>query len=237
MEKDVELASLRDDLTNKVKMLGRIWYDGDLKLWPDAEERGYREGDIYIKNIESSQISNDIKLYNVLEGLYIEYYGRSPVTTNYNFGSMEVYKDHMVQLDESLVETEYKKMYGNDSIVHKSFNNQCPMFIYDDVNNKYYGDAQCGGVTGVGILTYVNKVTTMDNDAYVYVSLGSWEVTETWPNNNIYTNYERTKLYKDNVTNYENFINESNYKDFSEYKYTFVNEDGNYIFKSLERIK
>lgn len=222
-EKDIELVALRDDLIDKV---------GDLeRLGLSSNNVVYMTGSIYSSDITSVDISDELKLYNVLQGLYGELVRRSPVTTNYNFGSLEIYIDSMTQIDVSLVESEYKKLYGNTTINHKGFDSKCPMFIYDSVNKKYYGDAQCGGTSSAGVLPYVNRVTTMGNEAYVYVSLGTWQES------NVYTDFERTKLYKSNVIDHNNIVNESNYQDFSQYKYTFVNEDGNYIFKSLNKIK
>ena len=80
VEKDVELVSLRDDLTEKVVILEAL---GD---------------NIYARDIENAQISNDSKLYNILGKLYRDYYNESPVTTNYNFGNLESNKNYIVQI-------------------------------------------------------------------------------------------------------------------------------------------
>ena len=84
--------------------------------------------------------------------------------------------------------------------------------------------------------TYINRITTKGNNAYVYVNLGVLNYVES----KVYTEYEAKNLYDGAIDDFDmksEVINESNYKDFSEYKYPFVNEDGNYIFESLKRIK
>ena len=51
---------------------------------------------------------------------------------------------------------------------------------------------------------------------------------------NYYTDEEYNNLFESN----NNFrINESNYKDFAEYKITFINNNSNYYIKNIERVK
>lgn len=228
-EEDVTLEALRNDLVNKVNILERISQRTGFELWPEEKNRYYSSGDIYIKDTDITQIPNELKLYTVLENLYYYDLGKSYVTTNYDFGSMSMYKNIFTQLDVEKVEKEYKYLFGNTTISHKKFDG-CPSFIYDSVNNKYYGSSECGGTSAGGIVTYVNKVTSTDDEAYVYVSLGSAV------DGKFYTDFEMTKEYTANVEN-GLVINENNYKEFSEYKYTFVKEKGNYIFNNIKKIK
>lgn len=231
-------VSLNNDLTQKVKQLELFFSikgnDGKYynSLFPGIESK-YRGWDIYIKNITNDDISPDVKLYNVLEKLYYENLGKSPVTTNYDFKELGYDKEVIdVQLDVSLVESQYRALYGSSTFSHKNFG-FCPTFIYDSINLKYYGSAQCGGVSEWIIDTYINKITTTSDKAYAYVSLASIY----WPEEKVYTNYESTILYTGEVGNiYKDIINEENYEQFSEYKYTFTKDGENYHFESIEKI-
>jgi len=228
VEKEIELVALRDDLSDKVALMESIHVF-------DSKHNGYAV--IYSKDIKSSDISDDEKLFSILDDLENEYYNNG-VTTDYDFGISTLDQFTLTQLDVKMVENEYKKLYGNDEIKHKSLegNLYCPGMIYDSKNNKYYsGVGACGyGGFPESPFTYINRMTTKGNNAYVYVNFGVYDTS----NNNIYTDYEKTKLYKtENDVELENYITKDNYEDFSEYKYTFVKEDGNYIFKSVERVK
>ena len=195
----------------------------------------YRNYDIYSRSVTNSDISLDDKLFNVLENLYIEYSGKSSVTTNYDFGAAGSNGVEFTQLDVALVEQELKNLYGHgiDSSLHKDMG-KCPMFIYDSVNKKYYASAQCGGASSYVVDTYINKITTKGNYVYAYVSLG---VVSYDGSNIIYTDYERTKIYDSkNNTSSSDVINKDNYKQFSEYKYTFAKDRDNYYFNSIEKI-
>ena len=234
-EKVVEVESndeiFNDKIKGKINMIEKISSLNPLPLWPNIET-GYREGDIYIKDVANSDIAAELKLYNILENLLFEYNRKSPVTTNYDFGDLNAYKEVITQLDVQLVEEEYIKLYGTKDFSHKDFSG-CPMFIYDSVNKKYYGSAECGGASTVFLNTYVNRITTKGDEAYAYVSLGAINLEE----NCVYTNYERTFKYNGQVADYYgDIINKDNYKEFSEYKYTFTKDKDNYYFTSVERL-
>lgn len=228
-EKEVTDSLLKEGLSLKIAMLEKI---------SNTETEKYRSGYIYKKDISNSEINSDTKLYNVLQNLYHENEGLIPVTTNYDFKELEPYKSVATQIDVSLVTERYNDLYGERVVDHKNLDG-CPMFIYDAENSKYYGMAECGGTSSTYLKSYNNKYTQLKDDFYVYVSVASITYNDQEGNSTVYTDYEMQNKYKDvTIAEVENIINSSNYKDFSEYKYTFTkNKNGNYIFSSIERVK
>lgn len=149
--------------------------------------------------------------------------------------------DSAKKISSSVVEDEYKNYFGDSTVNHKSFD-VCFGYIYDnDTNTYYYIEPQCGGSNPNSAYAYINKYTVKDDEAYVYVNYGlSIYVPDASEANdvNIYKDLKKKEIYRENVSEDEanNFrINESNYKEFSEYKYTFEKDNkGNYYFVSLK---
>ncbi len=201
-------------------------------------------GYIYKRDFSNNELSDEIKLFHVLENLYIEKMDNSPVTTDYDlsiFGNGN--EDFVVQIDVSLVEDFYYDLYGNKQINHRDFKElwNCPMAIYDEKNQKYYLAASCGGTSNVSLTTYIDKYTEDDDYFHVYIRLGAIEGAEDGSSITAYTDFARKKKYRE-LTEEElihgiDIITEDNYKDFSEYKYTFSKkQDGTYYFDSIMKI-
>lgn len=233
VDKIVEVESgnleVNNSLSRKVHILERLLIDG-------FNDRVYSSGDIYSDKFYFALVSSESKLYSVLEQMYYEY--QNPVTTNYNFGSLENVKNQMRQIDVDLVESEYKGVFGNFVDLHKSFEiNHCPLFIYDSNNLKYYGLMNNCNYNGKLYLeTFVNNITTKKDEAYVYVSLASIEYLDDG-NRRIYVDYNRKNLYEGILIGTDKIINSNNYKLFSQYKYVFKKDkNNNYYFMSIEKI-
>ena len=128
----------------------------------------------------------------------------------------------------------------------------CPSFLYDSKEQIYYRPSpQCGGISPRIVKSYKSKFIQKKNEAYVYVSFAYLSPDE---NNEvtIYKNFETdndllysSPKYKDEykinykIYNSSDFvINEENYKEFSEYKFTFERaSNGNYYFIKTEQTK
>lgn len=215
---------LKDDLADKIGMLETISTDDNSSY--------YRSGTIYAKNIKNEELSVSEKLFVVLERAYWDNYGKSSVTTNYDFGTMGSYG--FTQIDVSKVEIAYKKLFGTSlkKSEHQGFNSTCPMFVYDETNQKYYAASECGGTSAYSIETYLNRVTVKGDEAYAYVSLAAIDSEK----GIIYTDYARTKQHSTVETIMGKVINKDNYKEFGEYKYTFKKDNNNFYFAKLERL-
>ncbi len=230
-EKEVFDNTIRDELSKKVKILEKI---------ANLDTEQYRSGYLYKNSINNSELDGELKLYNILENLYLEKDGKSPITTDYDvsiFGGEPV-----VQIDVTEVEDSYYNLYGNKTITHKDSKNNCPAFIYDSRNQKYYGASACGGTSGVWLETYITNYTEDNNNYYVYVSLGAYQVPENATDKiELYTDYERKNKYREvldeEVYSSNGIINSSNYSDFSQYKYIFTkSSSGSYYFERIERL-
>lgn len=220
-EVEITSSEVKDSLDEKIKIL-EIDFEMDI----------YRYASIYKnENITNSEMSKKDKLFKVLSYLYFKTDNyKSPVTTDYNFGSMENYKDIMVQLDEKDVLKLYSNMYGEE-VSGMSIEGGCPNFIYDKDNKKYYGSAECGGTTASSLDIYKYKYTSDKDNYYVYLSLGSGTLDKDGEPL-CYIDYNRTL-----EVDCEN-IGQNNYQDYSQYKYTFTKDDnGDYAFSKLEKIK
>ena len=228
VEKETDSIELNNTMKRYVEILERINVVGDYSS-------GFGSGVIYANNFKNSDILGDDKLHAVLKQLYVENRDKSPVTTDYDFGN-DYMKSVNTQIEVSEVERIYKDLFGSSVGEHKDFG-ICPYFIYDSVNSKYYGSMQCGNASTLFFETYVYSVTTKGNDVYVYVSFASSDMGNAGPV--IYTDYERTDVYKDNVQPQElvDIVNENNYNDFSQYKYVFTKNGDSYSFTNIEKIK
>ena len=113
--------------------------------------------------------------------------------------------------------------------------------IYDSVINSIYFDKKhqlfiLGDkkVATNGLIVYINRIEYNNELAYAYVNVGNTYLGATGPGyiRKIYNGYNQNELVieGENIT-----IDESNYKKFKEYKYTFQkDEEGNYYFLSIE---
>ena len=221
--KEVELTdeTIKKDLTTKIEYITDGEF-GSRGLYGVSSSYSFRyKNDIF--GDAFNKMNDDLKLQIVLDYLF-------------NNNKFEVIKaknelepnDYKITTEE--VNKEYKNYFGKDITENKSIDVPCYGYTFDSSKNMYFtSERTCGGTTGLAYLYYINKYTEKDNQTFVYVSYGSRVIDD-----EIYYDLDATKLsdYKD-----EDFkINESNYKDFEEYKYTFEQDDsGNYYFVSLEK--
>ncbi len=140
------------------------------------------------------------------------------------------------------VKAQYKKYFGTDIKAYKSFNTCLSEYYYDSNLQMYFWpNPQCGGISAGSVKIYKNKYTTKANEAYVYVNYGLLTAHPETGMSDLYKDINMEEIYKANISDQERGsieINETNYQDFSEYKYTFKkDENGNYYFVKLERTK
>lgn len=194
-------------------------------------------GDIF------NNLNDDLKLKIVLDELFGTNKFQAIDSTDLKNSDIKQFvsvngMDSAKKISSSVVEDEYKNYFGDSTVNHKSFN-VCFGYIYDsDTNTYYYIEPQCGGSDQNSAYAYINKYTVKGEEVYVYVSYGSSIYSSETNNVDIYKDLNEKEIYRENVSEDEanNFrINESNYKEFSEYKYTFKKDDKeNYYFVSLK---
>lgn len=133
---------------------------------------------------------------------------------------------------------DYKILFGFENISTKNINVNCESYVYDKKANAFVMVANgCGTAAPVAIQkTYVYDVTEDSDNVYVYLAYGVTGQNEKGEFI-AYTDYAMNKRYTGNVTK-DFTIDESNYKDFSKYKYTFTkNSDGTYTFSEFSLLK
>lgn len=133
---------------------------------------------------------------------------------------------------------DYKTLFGFDNISTKPIDFRCENYVYDNKTNSFILVANgCGTAGPIAVpKTYIYDITEDNNNVYVYLAYGVSGVNE--KNQYVaYTDYTMNKKYTGNVTK-DFTINESNYKEFSKYKYTFTkNSDGTYTFSEFSLLK
>lgn len=234
VDKVVEVESgdleFNNSLIRKVRILEGVSVEG-------FNDSSYSNGNIYSEKFYYALVSSESKLFSVLEQLYYEY--QNPVTTNYQFGERENLKNQMRQIDVDFVESEYRNLFGSFVDLHKSFDlGDCPLFIYDSANLKYYGLMNnCNNSREAYLETFINNITTKKDEAYVYVSLAAVDGSISSESRRIYTDYNMNHLYDGVLVGTDKIINSNNYKLFSQYKFVFKKDkSNNYYFRSIEKI-
>lgn len=131
--------------------------------------------------------------------------------------------------------------------------NEVPSIDYDvksinyyfDKDNKKFFELCINVLDGSNFIdTYIYDFDYDEDNAYLYVSVsyGNEELTDNDDTRvTIYKDYKHKKIYKEftysNDSQNDDFIlDESNYKEFTLYKYTFKRVDDNYYFDSLKKI-
>lgn len=241
-EKEVEITdtTLINELNKKIYFINLGGYFGDQTSNYDMtsfNQYTFRNnvdlfGDIF------NHFNNDLKLRIVLDSLLATNEFENLSDTNKNNHLLSEYInnygiDIIKQISVSRVEEAYQEFFGTEVSNHRSYE-MCFGYIYDKNSSNYFWiEPQCGGSTGGQIYTYKNRYLSKGNEAYVYVNYGIG-----YEGIGIYKDLNKNNLYK--ATNLDQEImefqiNESNYQDFVEYKYTFKKDDmGNYYFVSLE---
>lgn len=141
-----------------------------------------------------------------------------------------------ISVDEFI--KDYKTLFGFENISTKNVNVKCTSYVYDNKINAFVLVADgCGTAGPVATQkTYIYDITEDNNNVYVYLAYGVTGQNEKGEFI-AYTDYTMNKKYTGTVTK-DFTLNESNYKDFSKYKYTFTkNSDGTYTFSEFSLLK
>ena len=127
----------------------------------------------------------------------------------------------------------FKNLYGMEFSKKDQYNG-CPMLLITDDGKGYYSASPCGGTGFDTEYHYIYNKEIKDGKVYIYVAYGVDDCCREVPK--IFTDFKKKREYKGKVT--EDFkITEDNYKEFSKYKLTFEEKDGNYHFAAIELIE
>ena len=142
-------------------------------------------------------------------------------------------KDANEFINVSEVEKYINKTFGAISVNHETIN-KCPAFYYNKDNKLYYIINNCKSEKTSEIVSYIDDITKKGNEFYATVYAGLIDNE----NNQVYGNFEKTKIIEqiDEKKSFE--INQENKKEFTEFTYTFIkNSDGNYVFSKIQKVK
>ena len=214
IEKDITDDILKEELSNKLDLL----YDGYGTKY-----------DFITKEYKSSNIDKNEKILAVLN-------------STYNDGVKKI-DEFTGEIELEKVKDRYYSIFGEELTTYEVDTTKNVVkgyqWKYDNNSNKYIVNFLGAGISaGKVILTYNDRYTVDNDNAYIYVRCGYQYVKE---NNNIYLYNEykedMTGMFpysKEQVNNYQDIL-ETNYKDFSEYKVTFKKNNNGYYFYSVEK--
>jgi len=180
-------------------------------------------------------LTHESKMIITLDSLYGEFIditAEEKASKAYN----DLYEVRKINVSE--VKTQYKKLFGEEPAELGNYG-ACIVYEFDTTNNFYYKIVgECGYTpVGAGIESYINSYTEDENNIYAYVSVGheAHRIQDGHVILELYCDFELSKLCSGGE---ENVINEKNYQNFSEYKYTFKkNADGTFYYDKIERLK
>ena len=133
------------------------------------------------------------------------------------------------------VDNAYQKLFGTKISSYKDIESGTPEFEYNEKKQIYYVYGQFPDSYYTPLM-YINKMTENSKEAYVYVNVGTYFSDGSSNLAIIYDDITtKTVIEQSKQTNYK--IDETNYKKFSEYKYTFVKDvNGNYYYSKIEKV-
>ena len=220
-EKDeIDIEKLKSKIVEKVKIMSAD--DIFIKIYED----GFNLDNIDYNMIASSILIN-LKEDGEITDKEAEEYDECINTSYINLSSVE---DKLKVLFNKVPKIDYDVNSIN--------------YYYDKDNKKFF-ELCINKLDGSNFIdTYIYNFDYDEDNAYLYISVsyGSEELVDNDDTKiTIYRDYKHKNVYK--KFNYnskkpdDNFIlDDSNYKEFSLYKYTFEKIDGDYYFKSLEKV-
>ena len=204
-----------------------------------------------LKNVQWSPMNQEIwqsaKNHSSMQSIIAGY------SESYTYNSTKY-----VSLDK--VHAYSKKLFGEElkTIINEII--ECPSSLYDETNKSfYYPEPQCGGTSVEQAKGYKSKFEEYKDEAYVYVSYAFIMPDESSSSVDFYD--QKYIVYKDfNISENESYyttrhkdvyqtglnqyqassfeLNKDNYKDFSEYKFTFKKDkNNNYYLTKIEQTK
>lgn len=196
--------------------------------------------DIFIKNYEEGFDLSNIDYNSIVSAILINLKEDGEIT------------DKDASMYDECINTSYINLSSVEDKLKLLFN-EVPNIEYDVKSSNYYFDKEnkkffelCINVLdGSNFMdSYIYDFDVDDNNAYLYVSVsyGNEELTKNDDTKvTIYRDYKHKKIYKEfiynsNSPNDDFILDDSNYKEFTLYKYTFKRIGDNYYFKSLEKV-
>ncbi|MBR3228956.1 hypothetical protein IKF67_01850 [Candidatus Saccharibacteria bacterium] len=175
----------------------------------------------WLSNYFSSPTDDEIKAI-IADGIYTE--------EEINQG-----REYIERIDGELMREKYLEVFGEDITPNPQRGYSCPVHYNDKYDIFYQGLDGCGGTSNIITHYYKNAYTTKDDNAYVYVSVADYNLED----NNIYCDFyteNNTKICGTATDRDDVVLNETNYKDYAQYRIVFKKSDaGTYYFVKTEK--
>lgn len=215
-------SDLVDIIVNKLNYFSRIEFNHS-----EMGSSGGRFGLLYKKDkLLIKDLPAEIRMDYVVESFDLE--------NDAKFDGINKYT-----IDKDKFKNKYIELMGrNVNIELVNYDWKCPGATIDD--NNIIILMACGETWGPAYQIYkkYTKAEKNTDEIYLYEKISIVDQNSFDESNkvDVYSDLEHNKLVANNVEETEIFS--SKYIDkFSEYKYTFKLEDGNYIFYSVEKVK
>ena len=130
------------------------------------------------------------------------------------------------------VKSKYKEYFGEElSKFNKAGN--CEEYTYDSEKKEYvWNIPKCSVSSGNYVYVYKNKYSLSEDGKYAYAYVNFGSATFDGSTYTICKDYNSVSMYKEKINEEEAKafrINESNYKDFAQYRFVFEKgKDGNF---------
>ena len=145
--------------------------------------------------------------------------------------SDEVINLNSATISYSFLTKEYNELYGSSDLpkIDLIGEEYCTQLIADDTNEVFYALGECGNVDEINVETYFAEARTSSNKLYADVYLAVVD-----SDNNVYRDIRKQKLVETN----SNFtLDNTNYKKYGHYQYTFnLDDNNNYYFSNIKKI-
>ena len=189
----------------------------------------YIEEYSYLLDMVNTNLDNDNYSY-----LYDRSYNISNIDNNVKLNMAYLLVDSsnisssnsVIMVSNKDLEDNYNKIFNDNNYIEENFNYQCLNFIYNENNDSYMAiDIECD--INKEIKQEITNIYEEDNNIIIETILGIYNTID-----NTLSDVE-DNIISDNY-NGENIVEYTN--ELNKYRYTFINDNNNYYFNSIEKI-
>lgn len=226
-------SDLVDMINKKIEFFNRTEFD--YTLFDNIDDKFgilYKKDKLLIKDLPA-----EIRMSYVVESFDLK--------TEAEFEGINDYGVSKYIINEDKFKQRYFKLLGNDvNYEPVEYSYMCPGVSIENGNIITSVDG-CGGTWGPHYEIYkkYTKAEKNNNEIYLYEKIAFVNIKFVDYSNDydvsfdIYSDIKHSKPIANNVINEKEIFSSKYIDKFSEYKYTFKLEDGNYIFYSVEKVK
>ncbi len=223
--KDVEKEIKSQELLNMIKDKQVV-----LKNYT-SDDISFKKARIYDNNVDNKSLEEDKKLVAVIYTLFENDKKYEELDKNKYPNITPNAEGSTLIISSTDVKDLYSKTFGGELDVNTSLPEDLKNnFYYNAEYDVYVINAGFGGSCTDSTLTYDYKYTEDFKHVYVYSAMA-------YQANCPYEIYkENDKQNKYEYDGNEFMLDETNYKDFNQYKITYLKNNENYVFDKIEKI-